>query len=192
LGDRVQANWPGILYPAAAIAAVGLGARWAKWRKPALGLGFALTGLIWVQGAAAPLALPMRLDPTLMRLGGWEDLASALKRSALAEQATFIASDNYSHAALLARLLPKAMPVLGAEDRWRLFELADAHPVIAGHTGLLVRSARRDDAPEQENWAEITRLGIVERSRGGMPAEGFRVYRVVGRASAAPIAVMPR
>ena len=72
LGDRVQANWVAVLYPPLAIAAAACGIRW--WRAAA-GLGFALTALVYLQGAAAPFPLPRRLDPTLIRLGGWDRLA---------------------------------------------------------------------------------------------------------------------
>ncbi|MGI4748790.1 MAG: glycosyltransferase family 39 protein, partial [Janthinobacterium lividum] len=53
-GDRVQANWPGLLYPGAAIAAAA-GARW--WRS-ASALGFALVLPVYVQATLAPFPLP--------------------------------------------------------------------------------------------------------------------------------------
>ena len=192
LGDRVQANWPSVLYPGAAIAAAGLAGRWRRLFVPALALGFGLTGLVWLQAIAPPVALPMRLDPTLLRLGGWQALADAIDEAATAQGASFIAVDNYGEAALLARLLPRTRPVLGAEGRWSLFGLPDAAPVIDGRRGLLVRSARRDDAPEPSRWAEITRLAPLVRARLDVPAEGFRLYRVVGRAGRATVVVLPR
>jgi len=78
LGDRVQANWPAILYPAAAIAAAMLGGPWARLRRPAVALGAAMTLLVWAQGIAAPFPLPRAIDPTLMRLGGWPALSAAI------------------------------------------------------------------------------------------------------------------
>jgi 4-amino-4-deoxy-L-arabinose transferase-like glycosyltransferase len=192
MGDRVQANWPSILYPAAAIAAAGLVGRRHRLLRPAVALGLGLTAIVWVQAALAPVPLPMRLDPTLLRLGGWSSLAERV--SAIAEQqgAGFVASDNYGHAALLARLMPGTRPVLGAEGRWALFDLPDAGPVIDGKPGLLLRSARRDDAPDPSRWAEITRLTLLTRARGGMAAEEFRLYRVIGRKGSGTVVVMPR
>ncbi|MBV9537757.1 MAG: glycosyltransferase family 39 protein, partial [Acidisphaera sp.] len=74
LGDRVQANWPAITYPSAAAAAAILGKPWARLRPAAAALGFAITGAVYLQ-AVAPLPLPRRLDPTLIRLAGWDRLA---------------------------------------------------------------------------------------------------------------------
>ncbi len=192
LGDRVQANWPSILYPAAAIAAAALGSPWRRWVRPGVALGFAMTALVWVQGVAAPLPLPMRLDPTLLRLGGWDSLAAALHAEAKRQGAAFIASDNYGHAALLARLIPPDIPVLGVEGRWALFALPDAHALIDGRTGLLVRSARRDDAPDVADWTGVERLGLLDRARNGQVGETFRLYRVTGRRGAEPVVEMPR
>jgi len=192
LGDRVQANWPAIVYPAAAIAAAGLGGRWRRWFAPAAVLGFAMTLLVWVQGVAAPLALPRRFDPTLMRLGGWPALADSVAAAARREGAAFVAADNYGQAALLARLLPPEIPVLGVEGRWAYFDLPDATPAIDGQTGLLLRSARRADPPDAADWATLAPDGELVRDRGGVTAEAFRLYRVRGRAGGEPIVVMPR
>ncbi len=189
LGDRVQANWPAILYPAAAIAAAGLGPAWRRLARPGAALGLALTAIAWLQAAAAPVALPMRLDPTLLRLGGWSTLAADIEAARKAEGAAFVVSDNYGHAALLALLLPRATPVYGLEDRWRLFDLP--HDPPAAPVGLLVRSARRDAAPASD-WARLVPLGTIDRARHGMVAETFRLYRVEGRAGDTPIAAMPR
>ena len=193
LGDRVQANWPSVIMPAAAIAAGGLASRWHRWFTPAVALGFALTGVVWVQATLAPWALPMRLDPTLLRLGGWNDLAQEIDAAARAQNATFIAVDNYGEAALLARLLPSTWNVLGAEGRWALFDLPNAGRLIdGGQNGLLVRSARRDDRPDESRWSRLSRLAPLTRARGGVTAEGFRLYAVTGRPGSATIVILPR
>ncbi len=163
---------------------------------PSAVLGFALTALVWVQATAAPAPLPMRLDPTLLRLGGWDALAGEIGAVAAREHAGFVASDNYGHAALLARRLPPGLAVLGAEGRWALFDLPDAHALVAGQTGLLLRSARRDDRPDAANWAEVTPIDTIDRARDGMVAEAFRLYLVTGRAidqkARDPLVILPR
>ena len=72
VGDRVQANWPAILFPAACIAAACYVPRF--WR-PAAALGFVVAAVVYLQAATAILPLPRAMDPTLIRLAGWDDLA---------------------------------------------------------------------------------------------------------------------
>ncbi len=193
IGDRVQANWPSVIYPAAAIAAAGLGSRWVR---PGIALGLGLTVLVWVQGAVGLLPLPMRLDPTLLRVGGWSGVAAEVDAARGRTDASFVAADNYGLAAMLAWLLPPGRMVLGVEDRWARFDLPDARPLIAGRVGILLRSARREGGPDPADWSEITQVGEFDRARDGMTAERFRLYRVVGRAAGStgtePVAVLPR
>ena len=185
-GDRVQANWPAIMFPALALAASGIAPR---WQIPGAALGIGLSAVVWVQATLAPIALPMRADPTLLRLGGWEALAASVDAARAREGADFVVSDNYGHAALLGRLLPGA--VLGLDPRWAMFDLPDARAAIIGKTGVLLRSARRDDRLDMADWADAREIGRLDRARHGMVAESFVLYRVVGRAGATPIAAMP-
>ncbi len=191
LGDRVQANWPAIVYPAACLAATGLTGWWRRLFTPAIASGFALTALVWLQATAAPLPLPRALDPTLMRLGGWPAFAAAVTGAAARENAAFIAADNYGDASLLARLAPTAAPVLGAGSRWASFALADASSLVAGRPGLLVRSARRDEPPSRAEWTAISPVGDIVRARDGVAAETFHLYRVT-HAQAGTLVVLPR
>ena len=170
LGDRVQANWPAILFPAAAIAAAAYAGRW--WR-PAAGLGFALTALVYLQAATAALPLPRRFDPTLIRLGGWD----ALARQVAAQPAAFVAADAYGLASVLAHALPG--PVVSPEPRWALFDLPQTP--IAGQTGILVRSRRRAGPPDPAPWSRIEPIGPATRSRDGVAAEEYELYRVTAR-----------
>lgn len=190
LGDRVQANWPAILYPAAAIAAAGIG--WARWRGPAAALGLAMTALVIAQGLTGFAPLPARLDPTLARLGGWPAMARDVQAAAEAQGAAFVAVANYGDAALLARLLPPTLPALAVDGRWRWFDLPDATKLIAGRPGLLLRPGRHDDPPDPADWAEIAPLPDVTRARGDMVAARYHLYRVAGRAGAEPIVILPR
>ena len=113
LGDRVQANWVAVVYPACAIAAAGLAGRWRRLTIPAVALGAAMTALVWLQGVASPLHLARRYDPTLMRLAAGRRLAADVSARAHAEGLAFIADDGYGDAAMLARLVPDDLAVLG-------------------------------------------------------------------------------
>ncbi len=190
MGDRVQANWPAIIYPAAAIAATSCAGFFRRLFAPALASGLALVAIVWAQAIWTPVPLPMRLDPTLLRLGGWQSLAHDIETIARQQNAAYIAFDNYGQAALFARLLP-GETVLGAEGRWSLFNLPDATEATLVRPGLLIRSARRDDRPDPTPWSGITALAPLTRARSGMTAETFRLYRVTGHASQATIKLMP-
>jgi 4-amino-4-deoxy-L-arabinose transferase-like glycosyltransferase len=192
LGDRVQANWPSLLYPQAAIAAAGLAGGWRRLRRPAAGLGFLLTGLVWAQGIRAPVPLPAAWDITLLRLAGWETMAGDVAASARAEAAGYVVAENYGHAAELAWHLPTEIPVLALDARWRWFDLPDARDFVAGRTGLLLRSDRRAEPPDSADFGPPHQVGTIERSRGGMVAERFRLYRVTGREGDDPIVFLPR
>ncbi len=166
-GDRVQANWPGLLYPSAVAAAAAMTApRW--WRQAAM-LGYALTAPMYLQAAAAPFLLPRSMDVTLQRLAGWRALAAAVD----AAGPGFVAADEYGLASELARGLP-GRTVLGVQPRWALFALLHG----AAGTGLLVRSERRHDAPDGRYWSIMVPMGELVRSRGGIVAERYRLYRV--------------
>ena len=192
LGDRVQANWPSLMYPQAAIAAAGLTAGWRRLRAPAVGLGVLLTGVVWVQAIWAPARLPFPWDITLLRLGGWESMAQGVAAQARAEGASYVVADNYGIAAELAWHLPPDIPVLALDARWRWFALPDGGGFITGRTGLMVRSDRLADQPHLADFTQAERLGLIERARDGMVAERVRLYRVVGRAGAEPVVFMPR
>ncbi len=169
-GDRVQANWPAPVYPAAVLAAAI--AQIGFWRAAALS-GLLLTAPVYAQAALAPLPLPRRIDFTLARLGGWDGLAAAIDAAARAEGAHFLAADEYGVAAELA--FHSRLPVAGVEPRWTLFRLppatADAGP------GLFVRSEHhRAPIP----WRDARRIATLTRARHGIAAETYALYLVHG------------
>jgi 4-amino-4-deoxy-L-arabinose transferase-like glycosyltransferase len=185
LGDRVQGNWPAVLYPPIALAAAAAtGGRW--WRSAAT-LGFAVTGLVYVQAAAAPLPLPRRFDPTLIRLAGWDGLAREADGMRRQAGVSYVAAEDYGLASLLAWWAPAGTEVVGAEPRWTLFEV----PRATAGPGLLLISERRREAPDAAVWKDVAFAGRLVRERGGVEAEAFRVYRVVMRDGAAA-ARLPR
>lgn len=193
-GSRVQGNWPAILYPAAAIAGAALlqGAAWLRLRRPAVILGLAMTGAVYIQAVAAPLALPRRQDPTLARLGGWEAFAKAVDEAARREGAAFVAAEEYGLAAVLAFRLPAGRMVVAMDQRWRFFALPP--PPGPGATGLMVRSERRGEGPPLWPGAQAVPGpgGRLVRSRGGIEAEAYRLHRVTTGDGQPPAALLPR
>lgn len=194
LGSRVQGNWPAILYPAACILAASfITPRLARLRRPAVAIGAALALAAYVQAALAPLPLPRRLDPTLARLGGWDDFAALVERERLRTGAGFVAAEEYGLAAQLALLLPPGVPVVALNPRWALFDLPDAETLDPAVTGLLVQSERRDSAPDWPMAEPVVRAeGSLLRERRGLEAERYRAFRVTIQPGLPAAAVMPR
>jgi 4-amino-4-deoxy-L-arabinose transferase-like glycosyltransferase len=190
-GSRVQGNWPAILYPAACIAAAAFTPRrLIGWRRPALALGAVLALAAYVQSAFAPIPLPRRLDPTLARLGGWDDFATAVEAERERLGAAFVAAEEYGLAAQLALRLPPGVPVMALNPRWTLFNLPQPRP---GVTGLLVQSERRDSAPDWPQAEPVPRAeGSLVRARRGIEAERYRVFRVETRQDQPATALLPR
>jgi 4-amino-4-deoxy-L-arabinose transferase-like glycosyltransferase len=172
-GDRVQGNWPAIIYPALAIAAGGLAIP-RRWWIGAAALGFAITALAYVQAAAELVPLPPRLDPIAMRLAGWDSLAQQVDGLRQATAAAYVAADGYDLASELAWWIPQAAPIVGIDERWKLTTLPTAP--IAAKPGLLIRDARRADPPDPASWTHVERIGTV--TRPGAPAPAYAVYRV--------------
>jgi 4-amino-4-deoxy-L-arabinose transferase-like glycosyltransferase len=183
IGDRVQGNWPAIIYPALAVAASGLAIR-ERWWIGGAGLGFAITLLAYVQATTSLLPLPPKLDPIVMRLAGWDGLAQQLRASGFISGATFVAADGYELASELAWWMPPDIPIVGTDHRWRLTVLPMTS--ILGQTGLLVRDAGRSDPPDTAMWTDIRRIEIA--TRPGVVGPGAAVYRVTAAGgSPAPV-----
>jgi 4-amino-4-deoxy-L-arabinose transferase-like glycosyltransferase len=188
VGDRVQANWPLVIYPAASIAAALLPNPWRRFALPSAALGYVALAAVLAQALFAPFALPVTRDPTLLRLAGWPALAADAEAARLRLGAAWIAADNYGVASILALHSPG--PVLGAEGRWKEFDLPDASGTT--ETGLLLRSTRRADPPDPAFWATAEPVGELTRARHGLTAETFRLYRVRARPDAPAIVLLPR
>jgi 4-amino-4-deoxy-L-arabinose transferase-like glycosyltransferase len=177
--DRVQGNWPAIIYPQAVIAAAGLRASaWRRLYRPAVGLGLAITLVVYLQASLAALPVPIRFDPSALQLAGWPGLAEQVEAARQRDGASFVAADQYGVASELAYWLPGRVQVVGVEPRWRAFDLAAA--VLSGRVGILLRSARREAPSGAGPWAARDLLGVVARQRDGQAVELYRLYRVVG------------
>jgi hypothetical protein len=181
VGDRVQGNWPAIIYPSLAIAAGGA-IRDRRWIVAASALGLAITLLVYGQVLTGWLPVPPRLDPIAIRLAGWTALGRQIEATASVNAVSFVAAENYALAAELAWSTQGRIAIVGTDQRWRLTALP-TFP-IAGQVGLLVRDVRRLDPPDPAVWATAQRLDDVVRPASGTP--GFAVYRVTAAQHAEP------
>jgi 4-amino-4-deoxy-L-arabinose transferase-like glycosyltransferase len=188
LGDRVQGNWPAVVYPAAAIAAGGLRAPiWRRLMPAAIALGLGITLLVYLQ-ASVPL-LPANMDPIARQLAGWDALAVQVEAVRQQTGAGFVAADQYGVASVLTRTMPRGVSVIGVQSRWAQTGMPRAD--LAGESGILVSSARRDSEPDPTPWSSLTEIGQVERRRGADAVELFRLYRV-SAAENADLVTLPR
>jgi 4-amino-4-deoxy-L-arabinose transferase-like glycosyltransferase len=188
-GDRVQGNWPAIIYPAAAIAASTLGGpAWQRLRVPGVALGFGITALVYLHAGLGLARLPIRLDPIARQLDGWDTLAAEVEAARRRTGAEYVAADQYGTVSKLARDLPMGTAVVGVEPRWSLFALSK--PRLAGKAGLLVHGV--GGAIDDMSWASATPVATAARRRGPDIVELFVLYRVVGAANPGAAALIPR
>ncbi len=165
VSGRIQANWPAVLFPSAALAAAYVPeAVMARWLRPALGLGFGLTLLAYAQAVAAPFPVPAGHDPAALQLAGWQAMADQVA----ALKPAFVTSDEYAIASELAFDTPANLSVTGFDTRWRYFDLPNAG-VPAGEIGVMV--TRRTDAPCP------ALLGVISRGRAGSKVMDYKICR---------------
>ncbi|MSO90369.1 MAG: glycosyltransferase family 39 protein [Acetobacteraceae bacterium] len=187
LADRVQANWPVILYPSAMLLAV---MAWPRLHRPAVLLGLALITPVYLHATWPVLPIPPKLDPSMKRLAGWAAFAADLDTTRRATGGSFIAADNYATAAILAWHLPRDVVILGAHPRWAYFTLP--HPDLIDQSGLLVRSTRVAEPPDPAPWGTLAAYTTAERQRAGIVAETYRLYRVTASAPNSRLVTLPR
>lgn len=169
LGDRVQANWPVIIYPVFAVLAARVDVR---WRFFAAFTGVALSVLVILQALTAVFPLGRHLDVALRQGGGWPAFVQDVH--ARTAGAAFVAADDYGLASELALRLPGRV-VAGADERWTYFGL---HPVACAGDGYLLHNARRDP-PGNARWMRgAETVATVIRARRGVEAERYVLYRL--------------
>jgi hypothetical protein len=177
IGDRVEGNWPAIVYPAAAVAAAGLGgAPGQRWVWPSCGLGFAIAAGVYAHGMTGWPAVPGSRDPVARQLLGWGDLAARTETLRQAAHADFIAAEPYGAAAELAWALPEGVDVIGTGPRWSSTSLALAAP--GDRQGVLIRPERYGGLLNPGEWHDVTRLPDIARTGENGEIERYAVFLV--------------
>ena len=169
LGDRVQANWPCVLYPSAMLAAAACRPpRRVPGPGPAAALGLAITAVVYGQAVFHLVPLPARLDVTLARLDGWTAWGRAISAADARTGGLPVVSDAYGLAAELA--WNRAGGSVGAvAPRWALFRLPAL--LAPGARVLLVRRAGLDHGAPPPGFASASPAGVITRAAGGVVAE---------------------
>lgn len=179
LGDRVQGNWPAILWPAAAVAASGLTARvWRRLIWPSCGLGFAIAAGLYAHVVTGWPVLPGARDPVARQLFGWDRLAASAETARQNAGAGFIAAEPYGIAAELAWALPPEIEVVGAGTHWVPTRLPRAE--TGQRQGILIRPERYGDTPDPAQWRDVVRLTGIARTgaEAGAEIERYAVFLV--------------
>ena len=185
ISDRVQANWPAIIYPSACIAASSLSTTiLTRWLKPAMALGFLMTIIVYAQSTTEFVPIPPSRDPTALQLAGWNTfsttLAKQLSTNLTAAHATFVTSDDYATAAELAYYAPPGLTVAAFGHRWRYLKLRSAK-ILTGTSGILVT--------RQPEAACPTQLGTITRQARLGP---IATYRLCTTTASADGVLLPR
>jgi hypothetical protein len=189
-GDRVQGNWPAILYPGAAVAASGLTGRvWRRLVWPSCGLGFAIAAVLYAHVVTGWPPMSGTRDPIARQLFGWNDLAVHAEAARQGAGAAFIAAEPYGLAAELAWVLPQEIKVVGAGTHWAPTTLPGA--ATAQIFGILIRPERYG-APDPVEWSDVTRLPDISRTGDGAEIERYAVYLVRGVDAPFPGSNLPR
>ncbi|MBV0887960.1 glycosyltransferase family 39 protein [Komagataeibacter oboediens] len=174
IGDRVQANWPVVIYPMLAVGAATVAWRWGRWAAAG---GIVIGALVYMQALFGLLPLSAHTDVALRQMAGWRDLAVRVEDHA--GQGDFIAACDYGTAAELARVLPGRV-VVGMEPRWALFNL----PHDVSGAGIVVCNPRRGF--DRDVFTSVQPVGTLVRGRHGRVAERVDLYRVILRADLSP------
>jgi 4-amino-4-deoxy-L-arabinose transferase-like glycosyltransferase len=190
VGDRVEGNWPAIIYPAAAIAVAGHAeTMWRRWIRPSCVLGFAMAAGLYLYGMTGWPALSGGRDPLARQLFGWHDLAVRAETARQAAQADFIAAEPYGLAAELAWAMPAGVPVVGAGPHWGSTTLPRAE--TGDGYGILVRPERYGGVLGPADWRDATRLPGIARTGVNGEIERYAVFRVRVAKGGGPAVMLP-
>jgi 4-amino-4-deoxy-L-arabinose transferase-like glycosyltransferase len=188
-GDRVQGNWPAVLYPAASVAAAGLTAPgWRHWIWPSCGLGFAVTAALYACVITEWPPSPGGRDPVARQLFGWNALARRVDAAGKESGATFIAAEPYGIAAELAWALPPDVDVAGTGSQWERTSLPRMH--AGPGLGLLIRPERYGP-PDPVEWPGAVPMPVIARTASGVDIDRYGVFLVRNANDRIPGVILP-
>jgi hypothetical protein len=126
------------------------------------------------------------VDPIALRLADWDRVATEVEAARLRAGAGFVVADQYAIAAELAWIMPPQVPVLGIEDRWRLFTLPTPAPLDGA--GILVRDSRDLRGFDPTLWRSAEPVGKVSRTN----VQTLYLFRVIPTGAVTDTVTLPR
>jgi len=182
--DRVQPNWVAPIYPMLAVcAALALSVvprrdDALRLLRAAVGVGFALCALIYVQ-AVRPLFSSAGMGDPTSQMRGWREFAAEVERARLANGARWIATASYATTGQLAFALKDGPQVVQLNERLRYAHLALPDDALLSSPALYVELERRSGLPMlRKRFASVTALGALSRSFHGQTLARYTLYRL--------------
>ena len=192
LHDRVQGNWPAPLYPPLAIcAALAIHAITPQRRRTmvfasALGLGFFVTVVIYVD-ALRPIQAAARMKDPTEQMHGWPELGDEVEKARIESGAGWVATSSYATTGQLAFALNGRSDVAQLDQRIRYEFLPPLSPAVLQKPALYVELDRRVDLPLlNSKFRNVTALGTLTRQNGSATGATYRVF-VVSDPAAPPL-----
>jgi 4-amino-4-deoxy-L-arabinose transferase-like glycosyltransferase len=188
--QKIQPNWPGLVYPAAILAAVhafralsderGEARRLSAAFRFAPWLGMAFTLAAFIQLGFGLLPLNAKKDPT-SRLKGWSQLGGDVERLKREHGAGMVLTDRYAITGELAFYGAGPDDVAQINERIRYVSLPDPdQSKLKNAPALLILRAGAYTPPIGSNFADSHKIATLTRQAGFHPRDSYDVYFVNG------------
>ncbi len=170
-GGRVQANWPVVIYPAAALAAAATHRRIGY----ACALGLAITALISLQGMVAPLHLSAHHDVIARQTADWSGLAHRVQEEVSPGHSLVVG--DYALASIMRYETPDQL-IYSYDSRWGFLGGHDMHERAypGPKAQLLLRESEKPDLPAA--WLGAAETGRFCRLLRGQPIICYRLINL--------------
>ncbi|MGA7328800.1 MAG: glycosyltransferase family 39 protein, partial [Rhodomicrobium sp.] len=188
--QKIQANWPGFIYPVAIVAAVNAFSAVAKEKRlprlarpsfslaPWVGMAFTLT--VFAQLGLHALPIEAKKDPT-SRLRGWAKLGADVDRLRQDYGASAVLTDRYAMTGELAFYARKSTPVIQINERIRYSNLpAPSDEEIANGPALFITRKGGNTASVSLYFENVRAVSTIQRAGGFHSRDAYDVHLLTG------------
>jgi len=186
--QKIQPNWPGLVYPFAILAAVHAALAVLRERRaPVLRVAFvaapfvaiAFTAVTLLQLGTGALPIEAKKDPTA-RLKGWAALGADIDRLRREHGAGLVLTDRYAITGELAFYGPGAEGVLQANDRIRYANFPPPDDArLRDAPALLVIKAEAQPKASLP-FDTVVQIATITRRGGLRPRDAYAVFLLSG------------